>query len=115
MTVLTEIAKEKSTYVVTCVMTDSTGAAVIPSSITWTLSKDADTIINDRENVEVSVPASTIKIVLSGNDLAVLPSENNTSVERILTVNAVYDSDLGSNLPIKDSAKFWIENITNVA
>ena len=103
---LTDMAIDESTFVVTCAFTDEDGTAVVPVSITWTLTNNSGTIINARTNVAVAVPASTINIVLSGDDL-----KYSDGPIRILTVQAVYDSTLGAALPLKDSVRFAVEDL----
>lgn len=108
-TTLTTRAIDKSTYVINCAFTDEAGAAVIPDSITWTLTDDAGTVINSRSAVAVAPPAASIDIVLSGNDL-----KYSDGAPRVLTINAVYDSTLGSNLPLKDSVRFMVSDLISV-
>ena len=62
------IAIEQSTYVITASFTDETGAAVVPNSVTWTLVNGDGQVVNSRSAVSVT-PASSVTIVLSGDDL----------------------------------------------
>ena len=107
---LSDRACESSTYIVTATFTDEDGDSVIPDSITWTLTDKKGNVINSREDVEVSSPATAVDIVLSGDDLAV----TSTGTLRILTVEAVYDSDAGLDLPLKDEARFHITDLKNI-
>lgn len=111
MTVLATKALERSTYVVTAAFTDESGAAVTPDSITWDLTDTDGNVINSRSSVAVAVPASSIDIVLSGDDLAI---QRPSMLWRIVTVEAVYDSSMGSNLPFKDEIRFEIQPLKNV-
>ena len=109
--VLTTVkAVDRSTFIVTASFTDAQGDDVIPASIAWTLTDDAGTVINSRENVNVAVPAASIDILLQGDDLAVADSST-----RLLTLNAVYNSDEGSNLPLRDQVRFTVQDLTAVA
>jgi len=118
--ILSTHADEKSTFVITASFTDEDGNAVTPDSVTWTLTKSDGSIVNSRKDVE-ETPDTSINIVLSGNDLALDEDETSDYVAdgysglRILTVNAVYDSDYGLNLPLKQSIKFIIDNLIAVS
>lgn len=114
MNILTEIAKEKSTYIVTCAFKDENGDDAVPSSIKWSLTDNDGTVINSRDQVTVAVPAASIDIVLYGDDLAILSSETIDYVNRKVIIEAVYDSDAGSNLPFKDGIRFALENLTKI-
>lgn len=111
MTRLTTKAVERSTYVVTVAFSDEDGNAVTPDSITWTLSDTSGNVINSRSDVSISVPAASNDIVLSGADLAI---PRWRFLGRVLTIEAVYDSDAGSNLPFKDEITFDILPLVNV-
>jgi len=103
---LTTKAVDKSTYVVNCAFKDENGDAVVPNELKWTLTDDAGTVINSREDVVVAVPSSSEDIVLSGDDLKYSDGRH-----RILTIEATYDSDAGSDLPLKESAKFMVDDL----
>lgn len=112
---LTTIAKEKSTFIVTVTFTDEDGAAVAPKTLTWSLTDASNNIINSREDVAVSSPAASNKIVLSGDDLQIQSIEDSESyVRRRFVVEATYDSDAGNDLPVKDAASFVMENLFKV-
>jgi hypothetical protein len=102
---LEEHAKELSTYVVQVHFWDENGVAVAPSAITWSLKDEAQAVVNSRSAVVFSVPASSIDIPLSGNDLAVA---GYTGSDRRLQVNATYTSVLGV-LPIVESVWFTVD------
>jgi hypothetical protein len=104
-------AHEKSTRIIVIAFTDEDGVAVIPNDITWTLSDDQGTVINSHLD-EIVVPASTINIVLTGDDLAILSSEDNG--KRCILIEALYDSTYGSDLTLKDEVWFTIANLLNV-
>ena len=111
MEVLTTYAIEQGTYVITAAFTDEDGNAETPTSITWTLTDESGTVINSRLNVSVLSPASTINIVLSGDDLTL---DEGVGTNRIILFEWVYDSDLGSGLPGKGQGKFPIEAAVGV-
>lgn len=114
-TEITENAIEESTYVFTVTFTDEDDNAVIPNTITWSLTDNGGTAINSRTDVSVSVPAAAIEITLSGDDLAIQAAEvNSRTVRRRLIVEATYDSDLGSDLPLNGVAVFKIENLVKI-
>lgn len=105
---------EKSTGVATCAFKDENGQAVTPTSATWTLSDTSGTVINSREDVVISSLDTSVDIVLSGDDLAISAGFAGDAEERVLTVEAVYDSDLGSDLPAKAECHFYIENLAAI-
>ena len=95
---------------------DRDGDDVIPTSIKWTLTTtDGVTIINEREQVAVVIPAASIEILLSGDDLALLTAEvSDRTVARKLTIEAVYDSDLGDDLPLNSEKSFSVRNLAYI-
>ena len=109
-----QYAVEESTVKITVAFTDESGAVAVPSAITWTLTDADGTVINSRLDVNVDSPASTITVALSGDDLALQAGETGDAVQRIFTVEAVYSSDLGSDLPLKDSLKFPLVNLVAI-
>jgi len=110
---LTTIASEESTFAVAAAFTDDADAAVVPDTLTWTLSDLSGTIINSRDQVSVVSPASTTTIVLSGADLALQAGESG-KVKRRLTVEGTYTSSLGAGLPLTAECEFLIEDLVNV-
>lgn len=112
-------ATEESTYVVTAAFTDEAGTSVAPTSITWTWTNDEGTVINNRLNVVVAVPAASIDIVLSGADLALSAGEITRGV-RVMTVKAVYTSGTipapaGVGLTLNKSLVFVVEALALVS
>jgi hypothetical protein len=104
-------ATEESTYVIEVSFKDEDSAAVVPNSVSWSLTDDNGTVVNGRDSVAVASPASTITIVLSGDDLVI----ETFGVNRTLLIEAEYDSTLGSGLPLKDEAKFPIYDLVKVS
>ena len=111
-TTLTTKATEQSTYIITAAFTDDAGAEVTPKAgLNWTLTDSSGTVVNSRENVSIAAPAASVDIVLSANDLAV---SSGADLVRYLTIEGTYDSDAGSDLPIKDQVKFAIADLVAV-
>lgn len=102
---------EEGTAIVTVSFTDHNGDAVAPNagSLTWTLTDANGTVINSRNGVAVA-SAATVKIVLSGADLAI-PQDGGNSV---LTVEGLYNSTDGNNLPIKVQAYFGVQQFVAI-
>ena len=111
MATLTVTAKEKSTYVIVVTISDEDDAALIPNSLTWTLTNDVGTVINSRDTVSIAAPASVNNIVLSGLDLAIADSERRG---RVLTVEGLYDSSFGNGLPLKGEVTFEVTDLVAV-
>lgn len=109
-----QYAIEESTACITVTFTDENGDEAIPSSITWTFTDEDGNIINSRNQVAIGAPAATNNIVLSGDDLAIQAGETGDSMLRIFTVEAVYSSDLGADLPLKDSLKFPLVDLVAI-
>lgn len=101
-------AIEESTYVVVATFLDENGDAVVPNSVSWTLTNQTGSVINSRTHVS-ETPASSVNIVLFGDDLKVLDG-----LSRLLTIEAEYDSSLGSGLPLNDSATFHLEDLVHL-
>ena len=114
-TITSDVAVEKSTFLITLAFTDAAGNAVAPNvGLNWTLTDSTGaTVINSRTAVLIA-PAETVDIVLSGLDLAFLASETGRYAKRLVTVQGTYDSDEGSGLPLKDEVSFRIINLAYV-
>jgi len=111
-TELTVSATEGSTYVITASFTDEDGSAVVPDTVTWTLTDTLGTVINSRQDVS-ETPASSIEIVLTGDDLAV---DGYNSPVRVFTVEGTYTSlTHGAGLLLTGSATFTVERLAGVA
>lgn len=105
---ITEVVNERGTLVLQAAFTDETGQAVTPTSITWSLTDGFGTAINGRTDVPITPPASTVTIVLTGADLAVLHPKK---LDRYLAVTALYDSSLGSGLSIVEEYEFSLKDL----
>lgn len=109
-TVLTTNAIEQSTYIITASFTDEDGSDVTPKTLTWTLTDEAGNVINSRQDVALT-PNTSVEIVLSGDDLVV----STYGTKRIVTVEGTYDSDAGTDLPLRDQVRFTIDNLVAVS
>ena len=128
VTILDTKASEEGTYAIDEIQfldSQDTPVAVTPEvgSVTWCLTDKNGTIINDREDVAIT-SASSMTIVLSGDDLAV-----SGSVDKYVTrdgviiqqyerhvlvqgeVNTVIGTETLVNTPVTKEFIFYIENI----
>lgn len=107
---LTDNANEQSTYPVQVAFYDETGANVVPNSgLTWTLLDRAGGTVNNRGTVPITA-AGTITIVLYGADL-----DMSDGYERYLLVEGTYTSSLGTALPLKEQARFHIQDLVGLS
>ena len=116
ITTLQDEAIEKSTFGIQGDFTDEDGDAVTPNedTVKWTLTDDDGTVINDREQ-EAVASDSTVVITLSGDDLALYETEQESvTVYRYFLVEYEFDSDLGTDLPGKDECRFTVRNLKYV-
>ena len=109
--ILTLHADENSTYVVNVAFLDEDGTAVAPSSAEWTLQDSDGTVMNSRKDVAITTPGETEEIALQGDDLKFETGETGNKVRRELTVEYVYDSNLGADNPGTSSVYFWLDRI----
>lgn len=107
ITTLSDRATEESTYVVTASFYDENDDPVTPTTVTWTLTDEDGVVINSREDVSIT-PGTSVDIVLSGDDLT---CGNAAHAARILTVDAMYNSDLGSGLPLKGAVRLIVDGL----
>lgn len=110
MTELQVTAGDGGTVVVTASFYDESEPPelVVPNSVAWSLRSGSGSIVNAREDVSVT-PASSITIVLTGDDL--LYSDGK---KRWLTIQATYDSTNGSGLSLTGEATFEIEDYLGI-
>lgn len=112
---LEDHVQEESTALFSLTFTDEAGVTIQAADITslnWTLTDTAGNIINNRDAVDIPSPTNPQKILLQGYDL-VIPGADN--VQRVLTAEGTYNSTNGSNLPIKDQCRFWIDSLIAVS
>ena len=107
---LRELAEEQSTYPVLVRCEDESGNPVVPNEITWSLMKLDGEIVNERDGVALT-PSFEMTIMLTGDDLAV---EDGETRKRTILVEGTYDSNLGNDLPIRDSVRFRIKDLKGV-
>jgi len=103
-------AIEESTYIITITFRDEDGNAVVPNELTWSLTNESGVAINSRTDVAIATPAASVDVVLSGDDLTQTPA----GTFLVFTIEGTYDSDAGANLPLKDQAKFHVDNLIAV-
>jgi len=111
ITVLSEHAMERSTYLVPVAFTDEDGAAVTPTAVTWSLVKANGDVVNGREDVALT-PATSVGILLYGADLAILDGQGYEA--RSVVVEYTYDSTLGDDIPGKQEIVFTIANLKRI-
>ncbi len=104
------MADEGSTLGIVVSFTDDDGNAETPTSANWTLTDENGTVINEREEVAITGLASSKTITLSGDDLDLLAGETGETAIRHFLVQAVYNSDLGNDLPLVKAVAFPIVN-----
>ena len=108
MTILAN-AKEESSYFINFSFYDENETLVIPVTATWTLTDVLGNVVNSRLHVPMAL-ASSVDIVLKGSDLVTL----DTGKERVITVEATYNSTLGDDLPLTDSETFEVEDLIHL-
>ena len=112
---LEDHVQEESTALFSLTFTDEAGVTIQDADITslnWTLTDTAGNIINSRDAVDIPSPTNPQKILLQGYDLVISGADN---VQRVLTVEGTYNSTNGSDLPIKDQCRFWIDSLVAVS
>ncbi|KKN06567.1 hypothetical protein LCGC14_1075830 [marine sediment metagenome] len=128
VTILDTNASEEGTYAIDDIQfldSQDPPVAVTPEvgSVTWCLTDKNGTIINSREDVPIT-SASSMTIVLSGDDLAIsgnadkYVTRNGVIIEqyqRHVLVQGLVDTVIGTetldNTPVTKEFIFYIENI----
>jgi hypothetical protein len=106
-----DAALEKGTYVVSLSFENEDGAALTPAALTWSLFDENGSIVNSRLHVSIAVPAASVNVVLSGNDLVYSDSQS----KRIMVVEGTYTSSYGTGLPLKsDPIEIPIQDLMGV-
>lgn len=96
---------EKGTAKVTIAPVDEEGTDLTLTQLKtpqWQLMKTDGTIVNNRDFA--SCPISALSWALTGDDLVLFTSDNH---KRILSIQALYDSNLGNDLHL--TAEFMFE------
>jgi hypothetical protein len=101
-------ANEQGTKIIAVSFFEPNGTtAVTPNTVTWTLRTASGTVINSR-TAESETPATTINVVLTGDDLAI----SSYGTKRYVRVYGTYDSaTYGSNLNYQQEFTFKIINL----
>ena len=108
-------AVEESTIVITAAFTDEDGDAVIPTEATWTLTNDDGDVVDTRDGIEIT-PASSVTVVLKGDNLQILPGESGDRfATRRFLIEALYNSSLGTGLPLNESCTFPVRNLKHIS
>jgi hypothetical protein len=108
---LTETAQHRSSYGASARFTETdpdTGVVsdVIPTSVTWTLTDGAGSVVNSRDAVPITPAASFVTAPLIDDDLDTIVNGN----IRIVQFDAVYSSLIyGSTATIQRQAKIKID------
>ena len=102
---------EQGTFALQLDFAAAAGTALPPNSAHWTLTDANGNIINGREDVEISTPAASENLVLSGLDLELDDPEDNV---RVLLIKWTFSSDLGTDLPMHRQLCFEIENMVAI-
>ncbi len=107
MITLKDQANEAGTYVVSFYFKDEDENPTVPNYLNWTLTDEVGNIINEREAVSIDADklASSMYITLTGSDLP--PGY------KILTIHGTYNSTYGTNLPLRQSVKFYVVNLVD--
>ena len=103
--------EEKSTLAILVEFFDETGTAVTPTSASFTLTNEAGSIVNSRNQSAISPADGSAVVVLTGNDLALTAGENG---KRKLLVLATYNSTNGSGLSLRKEYDFSVINLVGV-
>lgn len=114
---------EEGVYKISFILQDESDNIVIPNTISWQLSNNIGTIVNNntfvsnditgtQETITIDgVTGSGFVVLLRGDDLAFQSSYDDG--KRIFAIKATYDSTLGSDLPFKSELSFTITNLVN--
>ena len=97
---------DKSTCVVSASFFDSAGNPATPTSLTWTMTNGAGSVVNGRSAVLVAAPSTSVDIVLGADD-----TDHEDGERRIIVFDAIYNSTEGNDLPLRGAASFRIEDL----
>lgn len=103
-------APEEGAYSIALTFKDESGTALIPTTLTWTLTDEEGTVINSRSAVSLT-PAATTNVVMYGADLSVTDTKKR---RRIVTINGTYTSTYGTGLPLTEEIRFSIRDMLKV-
>ena len=108
MNKLTVKPTEGSSLVITASFKDIDGADFVPTSCAWTLTDAKGFVINGRSKVPVAITGPSHQFVLQGADLAY--AVGSTKGTRVFTIEALYDSTYGEDLPFRAEVEFTVLN-----
>ena len=94
--------KEGSTYTIQTKFKDEENTLISPNELTYTVSDTEGNIINKLEDVIIT-PSSIINITLFGDSL--------TPGWKIVTLKGIYNSTYGTDLPLRDSCRFFVDDL----
>jgi len=104
---------EESSGAIGFTLTGLDDEAVTPNELTWTMTDVNGVVINSRQDVSAT-PASTTWVVLSGADLALVPTSN----VRVMTIKGTYNTVIGgvsqTNLPYTGEYQFDVCSFLNI-
>jgi len=106
------IVNERSTYSTTISWEDGDGNKVALDTLKWSLVKHDGTIVNNRENEEITDPDNEEKITISGDDTAILDGYG--IEQRWLIFEATYTDNNGVTQTLTGSKDFAIRNLKKV-
>ena len=113
MTILSRVASDRSTYIITISFFDEEEDTMVPDTLEWYLTDEVGTIVNGRSAEEVT-PAEEVTVVLKGDDLAA-----SAGTKRVFTIKGTYTSTLGAELPFTAACRFnvaeWVGILDPIA
>lgn len=105
-----DLVNEGSTIIMTVAFVDEDGEPTAPTSMNWSLLYDDDQPIVEEQSV--GFVAATTSIAVSGTWLTLANAYDRGY--RTFIVEAVYDSDAGSDLPVVGKKRFRISDVLGV-
>ena len=111
---LDTIARQRSTFELHLAFATPSGELVTPKSILWWLRDLDGNPINGRIEVAPEGPLEALTpIVLSEDDLDIFEEES-VPARRVLSVFALYDSEHGFDLVLREEFRFHIDPLVGV-
>lgn len=109
MRVLSEIAVEGSTYVVTCTFADEDDNAIVPvTAVSWRLLDN----LGNQISTGSETAAATVNIVLTGSDIVVAAtSDESDAVLLTLVISTTYNSSHGNGLTLVEAVNIPVVNL----
>lgn len=88
------------TVVLSASFEDEDGDSVVPNSLKYSVLDESKEVVNSQQDISIS-PASSIEVVLSGDNLP--------AGKLYWVIDGEYDSSVGSNLPLRGYATFIVD------